>query len=173
MCGKEVMLNVELFVRHGCYLELRDTCWYVAMGDVSEPPLGRPTLEALGIKTKELLAAAVDRMGSSVDIGVLVPRQNFPEGKLARILNQGLLYQEKAVMSESFDDEDESWLDLGQDKKAKMDEAISKAVLSAAQNGISTKGLSKMQYMLYEYLDVLRFRLGNDPPAKEEPWLLK
>ena len=47
MCDKEVILNVELFIRHGCYLELRNTCWYVDMGYVSEPLLGRPTLEVL------------------------------------------------------------------------------------------------------------------------------
>ena len=138
------------------------------MGDVSETLLGRRTLEALGINTKELLAAAVDRMGSSVDIGVLLPQQNFPEGKLSRILSQSLFHQDKGVMGESYDDEEESWLDLGQDTKAEMDEAINKAVLSAAANGISTNGQAKMQDMLYEYRDVLRICLGNDQPAKGE-----
>ena len=112
-------------------------------------------------------------MGSSVDIGVLLPQKNFPEGKLSRILSEGLFHQDKGVMGESHDDEEESWLDLGQDKNAEMDEDISKAVLNAADNGISTNVQSKMQDMLYEYRDVLRIRLGNDPPAKVEPMVVE
>ena len=134
------------------------------MGDVSEPPLGRPTLEAVEINTKELLAAAVDRMGSSVDIGVILPQQNVPEGEIPRILSQGLFHQDKSVMGESYDDEEESWQDLGQDTKTEMVEALNKAVLSPADNEISTNGQSKIQDMLVWVTIYLR---------KWNPWLLK
>lgn len=50
-CNKEVTLNVELLMGHGCYLGLRNPTWYVATTVVLEPLLGRPVLEALGINT--------------------------------------------------------------------------------------------------------------------------
>lgn len=90
------------------------------MRDVSEPLLELSTFEALGSNTKELLAAAVDRMGTSVDLSALLPRQNFPEVKLAQILSQGLYHHEKGFMSENYDEEDVSWIDLGQDTKTEI-----------------------------------------------------
>ena len=70
-CNKQVVMNIELFIRHGCFLELRNIKWYVAMSEMAEPILGRPILEALGINTRDLLAAAVDKVGSSLDVSHL------------------------------------------------------------------------------------------------------
>lgn len=64
LCDKEIKVNIELFIRHGFYLELCNKIWYVAMSGVTDPLLERSSLEALGINTKDLLAAATDQMGS-------------------------------------------------------------------------------------------------------------
>ena len=72
-----------------------------------------------------------------------------------------------------YSDEDEAWLDLGYDKVAEIDEGISQALTNAVENGISEEGKRKLDDLLNEYCDVLRLRLGNDPPAKVEPMLLE
>lgn len=168
-CDKEVTLNVELFVRHGCYLELRNMTWYVATTDVGEPLLGRPVLEALGINTKELLVAAIDRMGHSIDIGSLVPIEDYPEGSVARLMHQGIFHSNGGYVADQGDKEDDTWLDLGEDTEAEVDEALEKLVQEAVDNGISEKGQGRLRSMLDKYRGIFRLRLGNDPPADVDP----
>lgn len=62
-CDKEVVLDILLFTRHSCYIELRNVKCYVPTTETPDRLLGRPVLEALGINTKELLMAARSRMG--------------------------------------------------------------------------------------------------------------
>lgn len=163
-CDKQVMMNRELFIRHGCYLELRNVKWYVAMSDMSEPILGRPILEAFGIHTRDILAAAVDKVGSSVDLFDIDGLRKSPEGGVARIPNEGLYHRDRSTTGDAYEDEDEAWLDLVQDSKKEMDESISSALQKAEDNGISNKGKETLSCILNNYRDVLRMRLGNDSP---------
>lgn len=54
-------------------------------------------------------------MGTSVDLSAILPRHNFPEVRFVLILSQGVYHQDKGVMGENCEEEDEAWLDLGQD----------------------------------------------------------
>ena len=164
-CNKQVEMNIELFIRHGCFLELRNIKWYVAMSEMAEPILGRPILEALGINTRDLLAAAVDQVGSSLDVSHLDGYQGSPGGSIARILNEGIYHRDKGMTSDEYDDEDEAWFDLGKDTEQEVDNGILNAAKEAEDNGISNTGKKTLSSMLNNYRDVLRLRLGNDPPA--------
>ncbi|CDF35330.1 unnamed protein product [Chondrus crispus] len=164
-CDKEVTLNVELFIRHGFYLELRNMAWYVATTEVGEPLLGRPVLEALGINTKELLVAAIDRMGHSIEIGSLVPDEVYPKGSVARLMHQGIFHSDGEYVADHGDSEDDTWLDLGEDTASEIDQALERLVQESVDNGISENGKARLRSMLDRYRDVFRLRLGNDPPA--------
>ena len=164
-CNKQVVMNIELFIRHGCFLELRNIKWYVAMSEMAEPILGRPILEALGINTRFLIAAAVDKVGSSLDVSHLDGYQGSPGGSVARVLNEGIYHRDKGMTSDEYDDEDEAWLDLGKDTEQEVDNAILNAVQKAEDNGISNTGKKTLSSMLNTYRDILRLRLGNYPPA--------
>lgn len=60
-CDKKITLDLELHIRHGTSLMLRNMGWYVITQAVNEPLLGRAVLEALGPNTSDILAAAADR----------------------------------------------------------------------------------------------------------------
>ncbi len=62
--------------------------WHVAKGSVPDPLLGRAVLEALGINTKELLEAAIGKIGTSVDVDKLMGHQSYPDGSIARIIKE-------------------------------------------------------------------------------------
>ena len=112
-CDKEVICNIELFIRHGCYLELRNLVLYVATTAVPEPILGRPALELLAINTRELLAAAIGKLGSCIDMWENENPQGNPKGTVVRIMmHQGLFHQDKGREDDSYDGDNDGWLDL-------------------------------------------------------------
>ena len=169
-CDKEVTCNVELFIRHGCYLELRNLVWYVATTDVPEPILGIPALELPGINKRELLAAAVGKLGSCIDMSENAKPQGNPKGTVARIMmHQELFHQDKGLEDDSYDEDNDGWLDLGIDTEGEKKTAIEHEMKKAVANGISRQGKLKLAQLLNSFQDVLRMRLGDDPLAKVEP----
>jgi len=164
-CDREVVLDIQLFMRHSSFIELRNVKWYVPTTETPEPLLGRPVLEALGINTKELLMAARSRMGESVDLSGV---SEYSEGSISRILSEGVYHGDRGLNDALYDTE-EQWLELGIDTEAEMTEAILKSVEDAKLNGISAEGAETLHGILNEFRDVLRIRLGNDPPAKVDP----
>ena len=68
VCDREVVLEFQLFLRHYCYIELRNVKWYIPNTNTPDPLPGRPLLEALGINMKELLMAERSRKGEAVDL---------------------------------------------------------------------------------------------------------
>lgn len=59
-CMKIIAVDTELFIRHGTTLPLLNTKWLVTNQKKINTLLGRLLLEALGINTKDLLAATAD-----------------------------------------------------------------------------------------------------------------
>lgn len=70
--------------------------------------------------------------------------------------------------NEVYENDDQAWLDLGQDTPEEIDIAIRNAVIESEQNDISAHGKKLLREMLVDYRDVLRLRLGNGPPADAE-----
>ena len=165
-CDREIKTNIELLIRHGCFLEVRNTVWYVPTSSVTEPLIGRPTLEALGLNSKEILEAAVGKLGTTVDMEILSPSK-FKEGTIARVINDGLYHSEKLHLEDVMDKDE--WLDLEIDAPEEINEAITSAVTAAEHNVMSIAGTSKLQDLLNTHRDTLLIRLGNDPPAQVEP----
>lgn len=62
------------------------------MSGMSEPILGRPSVESLRINTRALLASAMVKVGTSLEVSDLDGFQGFPGGSVARIFNEGLYH---------------------------------------------------------------------------------
>ena len=65
---KAVVVDVELHIRHGTALTLWGVRWLVTDQIVGDPLLGRPLLEALGLNTREILAAAAEKHSGFVNL---------------------------------------------------------------------------------------------------------
>ena len=81
-CNQILTVDLELHVRHGNSLVLRNTVWYVTEQHITEPLLGRPVLEALGLDTRKILSAAADKFSGEVDVSSLM-QQSSPGGTIA------------------------------------------------------------------------------------------
>lgn len=92
---KDMKINIELLIRHGCLLVLGNTTWFVPTCTVSEQLLGRPTLEDLGLNTKLLREAARGKSETTVDMNTL-STSNFEQGTIARVINEGMFHDEKS-----------------------------------------------------------------------------
>ena len=144
-----MICNVELFIRHGSYLQLLNLVWYVATTDVPEPIPGRPALELLEINTRELLAAAVRKLGSCIDMSENANPQGNPKGTVARIMmHHGFFHQYIALENESYDENNAGWLGLGIDAEGEMKTAIQHELKKAVANGISPQGKLKLAQLL-------------------------
>ena len=167
VCDRMVTLDVQLFIRHGTSLWLRNITWYVATQNVTEPLLGRPVLHALGFNAEETLAAASAMHHGSVDVSQLrLEPEDLPEGSVARIMaKQGMFHQ-----SGSEDDTEHDVIpdsEFGIDTKEDIDNAFDNLVKSASENGcpdpVALRGL------LEKHRSVFRCKLGPYPPALVEP----
>lgn len=172
---REVSINTELLIRHGKSLMVRNLKWLVAIPEQEVPEclLGRPILEALGMDTKEILEAAIDKHGGAIDASLLLPSGSHREGSVARLLASGLYHSDGALHEDDgIEGTDYQVVDLGIDTEEEIQDAFHTLVSGAHERGMSGEGSRELQNMLLEYRDVFRIRLGPDPAAKAEPMAL-
>lgn len=96
--------------------------------------LGRPILEGVGIDTKELLAAAEDKMGALVDVAAMMCPENYSDGSIARVFNDLVYHENKGEQGESFEGDDDPWLYLGIGEKSEIEDAIGEAIHNVTEN---------------------------------------
>lgn len=83
---KAVVVETELHIRHGTALKFRGVRWLVTDQIFWDPLLGHPLLEALGLNTRNFLAAAAARNSGVVELSSLFSSDNESHGKAAHIL---------------------------------------------------------------------------------------
>lgn len=105
--------------------------------EITEPIAGRPLLKALGINTKDLFGAAVERPGNTVDVATLKASDEYTSGTVAKIISKGTYHQDKGVLYDMYSGEDEALLDFGNDNVVEIYEGISQALRKAVGSGIT------------------------------------
>ncbi len=170
-CTHTATIDVELHVRHGTTLILRNLKWLVTEQRVREPLLGRPTLEALGLNTANILAAAADKHGGEVDAAMFSEPHIGVGGRVARTVSDGVFHSDGGADDQ--DDDDLDWSDFGNDDPREKAAALERLIQDAKEKGISPEGERELRAIIREYEDVFRLRLGACPPAKVEPLTLK
>lgn len=164
-CHQLITLNVDLHVRHGTALKLRNVRWHVTHQTVSEPLLGRPVLEALGLNTTKLLCAAAERFNGPIDLSSVA--DIAPDGSQVARVKDSVFHHDGG--DDDSDADDRYYLDLGEDTEQEWEAALQKSLRTATKNGISKKGSVLLEKMLREFRDVLCIRLSGDKPANVAP----
>ncbi len=126
-----VQCTTDLHVRHGNMLTFRNITWYVSVQDMSEPLLGSPFLEVLGLNTKHMLIAASDKYDRDAYIA-----EELAEGSIACFLHQGVFHSGREF-SEDVSDDKEVGINLDED-----DSEEKKAALMALQRKCKGSGIS-------------------------------
>jgi len=156
---------INLDCRHGTALKLRNTVWLVSDQDADEALLGRPDLKRLGLDTAKLFRTAAAVNNGCIDFDTDTEEQE-KGGKVSRILHNGMYHSSP----DEGDIEDlDHFVEIGPETAEEKKNAIEGKIDEAVQNGISKHGAAKLRKILESYEDVLRVRLGNDPPAKVVP----
>ena len=168
-CDQVVTVDTELHIRHGSALVLRGVRWLVTDQAVGDPLLGRPLLEALGLNTRDILAAAAERHSGVVDVSTFfgTGSDHSPSGKVARIL-EGVFHADGGADDADLD-EDDGWLDMGPEDPSEKEQVRKKRVQEASEKGMSDKGREELEKLLIEYGDVIKLRLDGKEPAKIDP----
>lgn len=167
VCNRTAIIHLELHVRHGTTLVLRNLRWVITKQNVGEPLLGRPTLGTLGFNCADILASAADRLNGETDLvdphPELIPNV---EGKVARLTQESVFHSDRGVEDLEVDEE---CLDMGEGDPDEKAAATEKLIKEALENGISSKGAAELQNLVREYDDVLRLRVGPGLPADVAP----
>ncbi len=73
-CDTEVTCEIQLSIRQGTKLMLRNIEWYVPINSIEQVIIGRKVLEAIEYDNKKLLlAAASDNSGGVFDMNQVLP----------------------------------------------------------------------------------------------------
>lgn len=170
VCQRAATMDVDVHIRHGTGLKIRNARWLVSNQRVPEPLLGRPLLEFLGLNTAECLAAAADRSAGVIDAQHLAELDStIAEGRVSRVL-EGVFHAEGDPDSE-IDGEPyaDTWCDLGDESNDEWLRHLQDRLNEARQGGISAQGCQKLEDMLREHRDIVRIRLDSRPPARVQP----
>lgn len=166
-CNQKVTFpEVNLDCRHGTALTLRNSNWMVPIEPCQEALLGRPTLRKLELNTSEIFRAAAAANDGVIDVGKECEKTTH--GKIALIMDHSL-YHGKIIDGDGGILDEKMMLDIGPTNPEEKDDLVSKSLADAEKNGISAEGSQTLAEILSEYDDVIRVRLGNDPPALVPP----
>ena len=177
-CKSELIADVELYIRHQEKLVLRSVRWLITEDKLEHGYLGRHVLQSLGIDNRLLLSAARDRLGNSIDIPKLLKKRtaiDMPKSLSIRSILQasptpfGSSFHSDVVDEDDDIDDNDVYVDLGEDTKEELDEALTELLYEAKCNGMSEGGLQRLAKIIKDYSSVFRIRLGKSEPAKVKP----
>lgn len=166
-CSKIVTVDTKLHIRHGTALTLRGVRWLVTDQAVGDPLLGRPVLEALGLNTRNILAAAAEKHSGEVSVSALFSSETSSCGEVSRIL-EGVLLADGRGDDADLDDDD-GWLDMGPESSSEKKSVLDGKVKEASDNGMSNEGIKVLRNLLCAFDDVVKLKLDSTKPADIEP----
>lgn len=91
-CKKIVTINLELHIRNGCTLLIRNIKGRVTEQSFGEPLLGRYNLEDFGLNTSDILSAEADLFNGRNYMAALHRMEKQSE-KVARTMRQGYIIE--------------------------------------------------------------------------------
>lgn len=90
VCTQSAIMDVGLHICHGTVFILSGEQWLVTKQEVGEPLSGQPLLDSMGLHTRDMLAAAAERHGGSVDVSAFDAAriEHVCIGRIARIVEE-------------------------------------------------------------------------------------
>lgn len=175
-CRKAVVATVNLRIRHGNGLIMRDIRWAVSDEDGDCVLIGRPVLESMGVNVRSMLEAVAAENNGIVSIPDLMKeKESRSEGSrtLASVLRDGIFHKDGGE-EDDFLDEANVYIDIGEDAPGELDVALRNMVDEAKSEGLSESSLSILTNMVMsEFRSIFKIRLGKTAPAKVEPMVIK
>ena len=147
--------HVLLKIRHANHLLLRNVEFLVSKQETEHTIIGRPLLESIGCDNKSLLAAAVDKYGGVIEASEVVANdENNPEaGSISVLLDDGVYHSAGGFEADGLE-EDDIYIDLGEDDESEIIKELDKRVFEARDAGLSEEGQKTLKELLDDNLSI-------------------
>ena len=170
----EIRANIELGVRHGARLLIRDVYWKLSEEEMDYNVIVNVILKAMGIDNNVLIGTVMDRKNLVVNAQQPLSHEEGGDHKEAAasvasgviyiLLNTkyqetGTLHCEGGLEDEKVENSD-VYIALGEDASGEVNRALAAAVEEAKRNRLSQNGASRLVGLLNEYKNVFSVRLG-------------
>jgi len=155
LCTHIVKAHVLLKIRHANHLLLRNVEFLVSKQETEHTIIGRPLLESIGCDNKSLLAAAVDKYGGVIEASEVVANdENNPEaGSISVLLDDGVYHSAGGFEADGLE-EDDIYIDLGEDDESEIIKELDKRVFEARDAGLSEEGQKTLKELLDDNLSI-------------------
>lgn len=159
-------LPIELRTPAGPVI-LRNVTFYVSKEPVEEVLIGNSLLKSLGIDVDAQMEKLAGKMYDCTD------RKTAKELKLFSFEIRNGKHGLREYVEEEFDDGSDV-LEVGpKNTRAEIGQSLEMMVEKAKVNGLPRKEAKRIRNLLFKHIDVFRFRLGSDGPAKVKPFEIK
>lgn len=166
-CRRKITADLNLRIRHGTSLLIRNITWRVSDEESDNVIIGRPLLEAIGFDNQQILEAACDNHDGIIDAAEL-NQESKPSERVASLLTEAIFHSAGGYENDGLE-EDDVYIDLGEDPDEDIVAEIQKRVDEAKSNGLSPDGVKKLRTLLFDNKAVFRIRLGKSEPALVSP----
>lgn len=166
-CSRKVNSDVMLRIRHGTNMLMRGIEWLVSDKETKYVIIGRKVLSAIGLDNRLLMAAACDRNNGVLNIPDMLRRANLDGANAAAGSIHSLLYERGLEYGSTYHsgggadadmlEDSDVYVDLGDDPKEDLDQALKKKVDEAISNGLSSDGGARLTALLSRYKSVFGF----------------
>ena len=157
-CRQHFMADIQLKIRHGTTLMLRGVDWLVSDVDNEQVIIGRPLLDAIGCSNRDMLTAICNHNNGMIVVPDLMRRTEpvlKPTGTVAALMNdQNGVFHSAGGDEHDGLNEDDVYVDIGEDEPGECEAELKKRVQEAIDNGLSTTGARQVEGMLRRYRSV-------------------
>ncbi len=94
------------------------------------------------------------------------------DGTIAKLMLTNAIYHSFRGEDGCADDDDE-YIDLGDDSDEKLCEMLDKRIKEASDIGLSERVTEVLRSLVHKFKEVFRIRLGSGPPADAAPMTVK
>ena len=157
VCSNLVTTDVELSIRYGTNLLLRNAEWAVCEQQAKHVLIGRLLLGALGFDTAGIFEAACDKHNGIVNVPeILSHDRNYKSGTLAKLMrDSGIFHCQNG--DDEYAEDDDIYIDLWEDRPGEVQAALGERIEHAREQGNSTACEKKLRSLLHHFVDIYAF----------------
>lgn len=151
VCHKRVVADVQVRIRHGTKLVLRNITWHVSDAPTKVVVIGRRVLQAIGCDNKAMLAASCDKNDGVINIPEALAADKAArasKGTIAALVDGGVFHSDEGGEEVDALDESGVYVDIGEDSEKDRDAELESAVQRAQQQGLSDSGANTLRQII-------------------------
>ena len=151
-CALKVQADVDLSIRHGSALLLRNVKWKVCNEPMKIPLIGRPLLDSIGCNNEHVLIAISDRNAGVIDTTEMSqePETAAPDPKVAALLEEAIFHSAGGCEKDGLESED-IHIDIGDDPDEDLVRELETRVTEAREKGLSENGCKRLRELLFRH----------------------